>query len=204
MEKQHRNDTAKQIAICLTRTLYHLNRKALPNAYPVDWYECDVFEVRPSMLCAEYEIKISKADFKNDQLKGHKLYNEETCRIVKDEGHKWRLLQEKDKKCPNYFYFVVPENLILPEEVPEWAGLIYALPYFSKEIPYTFKTIKDPKRIHSEKMTQEKYIKFLEKFYFRELIPYCRRKIKLKDNLIEQNVMIQSLSGDSFHDNLTN
>lgn len=60
----------------------------------------------PSTGCraTSYEIKVSRADFKKDtyeKQRGARLYSDK-------------------------FYYVVPEGLLKPEEIPDWAGLMEA------------------------------------------------------------------------------
>lgn len=78
--------------------------------YFMGCYECDVLRVTNDDKLFEYEIKISRSDFKADFKKGKK------------HG------ELAQGKRVNRFYFVVPENLITKEECPEHAGLIYFIP----------------------------------------------------------------------------
>lgn len=83
----------------------------IPNFY-YGIYEMDVFHmINPSRLINEYEIKTSRADFKKDFDKGN--------------GNKHSMLYKGTCRC-NRFYYVVPEGLIKVQEVPEYAGLMYA------------------------------------------------------------------------------
>lgn len=106
----------------------------LPNFY-FGVHECDVFRITQSDLVVEYEIKISRSDFFNDFKKGSKHRN----------------LEAGEGLCPNRFFFVVPENLILKEEVPSYAGLIY---YNDGR----FKIIKSGKLLHKNKFTNYRSI----------------------------------------------
>lgn len=58
-------------------------------------------------------------------------------------------------KCPNQLYFACPEGLIKPEEVPDYAGLIYISDYANviKKAPY----------IHKRKQNMDSVL--LHKFY---------------------------------------
>lgn len=117
----------------------------VPNSEVFAW-ESDVISVVRSGFVHEFEIKITRADFKQDAKK-------ERARLLCDPVIKgyWG-----DRTCsrPNYFWYVVPEGLITAEELPGYAGLIYAMEpvvgyhlYFS-----TTKEIKPAKRIHNEKI----------------------------------------------------
>lgn len=81
----------------------------IPNYTPHRWHECDVFAVTKADMGVEFEIKISRSDFKADASK----------------VEKHRKLFTGDEHGPSRFFYVVPEGLITVEEVPEWAGLLY-------------------------------------------------------------------------------
>lgn len=82
---------------------------AAPNYTPFKWHECDLFAVTKAGLGVEFEIKISRSDFKAD--------------ASKTEKH--RRLALADPFGPSRFFYVVPEGMIAVEEVPDYAGLIY-------------------------------------------------------------------------------
>jgi hypothetical protein len=90
-----------------------LNRKgyqlACPNYTPFRWHESDLFAVTRAGMGVEFEIKISRSDFKAD---ASKLYKHER-------------MANADPVGPSRFFYVVPDGLITVEEVPAWAGLIY-------------------------------------------------------------------------------
>lgn len=103
--------------------------------------ECDVISVSKSDYIYEYEIKISRADFKKDFIKEKHTHilNEKFTYIRKGE-QLWRV-------C-NYFNYVVPKDLISLDEVPEYAGLIYV------NEDFTFEIIKKPKLLHKTGATE--------------------------------------------------
>lgn len=137
----------------------------------------------------EFEIKISRADFKNDFknkkekhiiLKGpteeerfmpsfyqsyewnKHLYNSiDDCkaRIKPGDSH----LIESHKK-PNYFYYAVPEGLIQPEEVPEYAGLIYILKEYHYECQ-SYVIVKKAPCLHKQKY-KDGELNLAEKFWW--------------------------------------
>ena len=90
--------------------------------------EADFLSVNGSRFITEYEIKTSRSDFKADFKKEFKH------KMMKGEGErKWydsklKKWLKSTKPFVNYFYYVVPEGLIKPEEVPAYAGLIYVKP----------------------------------------------------------------------------
>lgn len=71
--------------------------------------EQDVLSILKSGYTAEYEVKISRSDFKAD--------------AKKDKWKFYSLMIEN--KIPNYFSYACPVGLIKIDEVPEFAGLIY-------------------------------------------------------------------------------
>lgn len=118
---------------------------AVPNSKVFAW-ESDFISVTSSGFVHEFEVKVSRADFKQDTKKSRAtllcdpvvrgFWGNHTC------------------QRPNYFWYVVPNDLITPEEVPEYAGLIYAMePVVGYHLYYnTTKEIKPAKRIHNEKI----------------------------------------------------
>ncbi len=80
--------------------------------------ECDIITLTNANLIYEYEVKISRSDFKADFKKRFKHEKLSGKWIDKIKSNTFNI--------PNYFYFACPKDLIKPEEVPEYAGLIYA------------------------------------------------------------------------------
>lgn len=85
----------------------------LPNYY-LQGYECDVCLVTKSGMITEYEIKISRGDFFADFEK----------RWSRLQPTKHEELQQ-GKLGRNYFYFIVPKDLVRLSEIPDHCGLIY-------------------------------------------------------------------------------
>lgn len=145
------------------------------NLYVYNW-ESDYLTLTRNGYVYEVEIKISKADFKND---------------TKHKVNKHALLENVSKSekcivgCPNYFYYAVPEDLIKPEEVPEYAGLIYVQ-------PWGVKIVKESAKFNKEKQTPES-LGLIDKFYFNyqtyqrkyEELADAREKIKKLKNEIK-------------------
>lgn len=74
-----------------------------------DW-EIDVLSLNKSNYLTEFEVKISRSDFKADAKK-----------------KKWVFYQNTNGwlKVSNYFYYACPKELITESELPSFAGLIY-------------------------------------------------------------------------------
>jgi hypothetical protein len=95
----------------------------LPNYTPAGWYEADAWHFQKNGYCTEYEVKVSRADFKNDAKKQQR-YRWGDCRGAPKHAR----LQLGDEAGPNRFWYVTPPGLIKPDELPEFAGLLEASP----------------------------------------------------------------------------
>lgn len=73
-------------------------------------FEMDVLSLNKQGYLTEFEVKVSKSDFKADKKKKFKSHWYESG---------------NETMCPNRFYYVCPEGLISIEELPTYAGLIY-------------------------------------------------------------------------------
>lgn len=96
----------------------------LPNYTPVTWFECDVFEVTQAGYFVEYEIKLSRSDFKADAAKKKHVSPYLDPKFITFNGTKHELLGRGDSRGPNRFYFVTPRGMLLDSDIPKWAGLI--------------------------------------------------------------------------------
>lgn len=95
--------------------------------------EHDVLSLYKSGYIAEFEVKISRSDFLADaKKKKFKYYG-------------------NSENTPNYLSYVCPKGLIKPQEVPEFAGLIY---YENDQLT----VIKKPKMMHKKKHLTEKIL----------------------------------------------
>lgn len=143
----------------------------MENLYVFGWESDKLIETR-SGLIYEFEIKISKADFKND------FKNKEDKHKVLKSPQYAELFEEyfpvRTDKKPNYFYYAVPEGMITVDEVPEYAGLIYILSEGAtsdmngRYVFNRFYIVKNAPKLHSNKYTDEE-LKLGEKFYYNML-----------------------------------
>lgn len=129
----------------------------LPNFY-VDGYEMDVFKLTASDICVEYEIKVSRADFKKNFKKNFKSFFDNEL-INKHDKIK------KGTRLCNRFYFVVPEGLINISEIPEYCGLIY---YNEERNKLT--SIRGAKMLHKNKLPYDYYKKLARQLAWRDSI----------------------------------
>ena len=155
------------------------------NLYVFDWESDKLLETKSGYIY-EFEIKISRGDFKNDFknkkdkhiiLEGEEKYGDkylpeyyrslESNRQYSDRAAERFIEHYKDSpiyliskhRKPNYFYYAVPDDLISVEEIPDYAGLIYV----SQSGGY--RIIKKAPCLHKEKYNDAE-LKLGEKFYF--------------------------------------
>jgi hypothetical protein len=135
------NSKSKNIESALVMYLYEKKHSPISSKVKISGLqECDVISVSKSDYIYEYEIKISRSDFKKDFIKEkhNHILNEKFTYVRKGE--------QLFRVC-NYFNYVVPKDLISPDEVPEYAGLIYI------NEDFTFEIVKKPKLLHKTKAT---------------------------------------------------
>lgn len=142
------------------------------NKYLNKWFECDFISISKSDYLTEYEIKISKSDFKRDfiekPIKHAWLDGRRTGEVITedyiivdkpsppkdDPPYVARRYHKMDPfHGPNYFYYVCPENLIKIEEIPKYAGLIYIIE--NKTNVGKLQYIKKAPLLHKIKTTEE-------------------------------------------------
>lgn len=156
--------------------------------YVFEW-ESDKLIWMKSGYIYEFEIKISRADFKNDfkhKKEKHIILNgptdeeqlmprfyesfERNKHLYADiEGCKARLKPTDsyyiaNHKKPNYFYYAVPEGMIHPEEVPPYAGLIWILKEY-RYVQQSFIIVKQAPQLHKVKY-KDAELNLGEKFYY--------------------------------------
>ncbi len=146
-------------------------RFRLTNLYVFGW-ESDILFFTNSNYAYEIEIKISRADYKND-LKKTAKHN-----FLKDASK---------KNKPNYFYYAVPENLIGLNEVPSYAGLIYIT-------KYSYRIVRDAPKINIYKLDPNK-LNLVDKFYY-NFVSVRNELIFLKNQVKNRNFEKSALYKD--------
>lgn len=117
-----------------------------------------MISVTKAGLIVEYEIKISRSDFRADFKKiRHRILDS-------------RKINEPHRGAA-YFYYAVPRDLVRTTEVPDHAGLIYCDP--------VFQIVKQAPRLHSNKITDHQR-QWLERSLLHR---YWRERI-LRDKII--------------------
>lgn len=158
----------------------------IENLYVFKWESDKLIETR-SGLMYEYEIKVSRSDYKNDfnkkdkhvilegkeeHIPSYEEYKERFKHYGSDISDKY--YRTENFKKPNYFYYAVPEGMIDDSEVPSYAGLIYVLPegkYETKDGIWCstgIYTVKQAPKLHSTKYTDDE-LNLGEKFYYNML-----------------------------------
>ena len=137
------NSKSKNIESAMCMYLYEKKHSPISTRVKISGLqECDVLSVSKSDYIYEYEIKISRADYKRDFIK------EKHSNII-NENYTKTVKKELMYLLPNYFTYVVPSGLITIDELPVYAGLIY----FNDDM--TFDLIKKPILIHKTKANVE-------------------------------------------------
>lgn len=159
----------------------------LENLYVFKW-ESDKFIETRSGLIYEFEIKVSRSDYKNDfkhKQDKHVILEGKEEHIPSYEKYKKRFAhyggdisdkhyRTENFKKPNYFYYAVPEGMIDASEVPSYAGLVYVLPEGKRETndgnrcSTGIYVVKQAPKLHGAKYTDEE-LNLGEKFYYNML-----------------------------------
>lgn len=154
------NSTELEIQKRLYWRLGEKREYAMPNVYVFE-NESDFLTVTRAGYIDEYEVKISRSDFRAD-FKKRRHINYQTLtpwRWYTRGDVTW--LYGRNVQYPNRFWYAVPEDLVTPDEVPEYAGLIYVT---DKGMAVEAK--KAPK-LHGNKASDATMNKVLRAGYFR-------------------------------------
>ena len=136
-----------------------------PNYTPVGWWECDLLGVTKARMFVELEIKVSRSDFKADSKKVQGGYGYQDGKFGKfPTSTKHERLALGDTKGPSRFFYVVPENLVEIEDVPEFAGLVFAIKHGTRIV---FRTVKQAPKLHHEKVQDRVVQHMASVFYWR-------------------------------------
>lgn len=137
----------------------------VPNIY-LDNHSCemDMFCIRKSGLCDEIEIKMSKSDYLADFKKMVRIYE-----LKNDGKRRWstRILEEKHTAieqgmmAPNYFSFLMSEDLAEKCDIPDYAGL-YTYRVLDSGITFITQKKTSP-LLHRSKISLESKYKIAKK-----------------------------------------
>lgn len=130
----------------------HMKATIMPRFTPSGWWECDVCEITRAGYMREYEIKMTRTDFKVDAEKAREVWNGSYSQPhPRPIEKKHDLLSAGDPRGPTMFYFVTPKGLLRPEEIPVWAGWIEVARSHGSSYAYSH-TLKPAPRLHKVKV----------------------------------------------------
>lgn len=116
--------TEQQLQHIIWEKLCKSLRLVVPNWSPEDWFECDVWGVTNAGMAWEFEIKVTRSDFRKDASKAPGSLFTGGHRVLRTtQDCKYSRLASGDYRGPNNFVYVAPRGIIPREEVPVWAGL---------------------------------------------------------------------------------
>lgn len=139
------------------KTLYDGKSLFCDNFQGCGLAECDVLRITGSGMTYEYEIKISRSDFRADfkKIYKHEVLQGKLKNEVKysewykaDIDEEWLNENNGSVGRTSYFYYCCPTNLIKESEVPKYAGLIYVE-------GDCMEIVKKAPRLHSFKATEK-------------------------------------------------
>lgn len=143
----------------------------MPRITLADWWECDVLRVTPNLYTTELEIKVSRSDFLADRAKARQLFGQfRNCEDMLAPA--WEVkhlrLANRESAVPNRFCFVMPKGLVREDEVPAWAGIIWA------EAEGGWNEVRRAPMLHKRKCDTQLVQDMRETAMWR----YCRSEIK--------------------------
>jgi len=137
-------------------------------------FESDFLTVSKAGYMTEYEVKVSRSDFRADFKKSCSKRNARGWRL-KETVHKHVKLAMGSYGL-KHFYFIAPEGIIPHDEVPDHAGLIEVTRHSKDNIDLQTNIVKKaPKLPNCEKITDKQKAEISNKFYFK----YNTAKLKL-------------------------
>ena len=131
-----------------------------PHYTPSRWFECDVIEITAAGYFREFEVKVTRADFKTDAAK------EKPSRFGWPARNKHAELGEKSILGPGTFSFVTPEGLLAPTDIPDFAGWIEVRIHGKITLEIVRKVAP---KLHSQKFSAKRLEHLRSVFYWRFL-----------------------------------
>lgn len=111
----------------------------LTNYFHGDW-EADILLIKDGHHSIEFEIKLSKADFKNDFKKKYRHHQ------TGEEFLKHDKICCGDYPC-NYFYFLLPMGMVSHSDIPDHCGIIEF--YHNPDAFHTtFEVVRQARQLH--------------------------------------------------------
>lgn len=140
------------------------------NTYALGDFEADFIAITKAGFVHEVEIKLTSTDFKADFEKTVKVGRYPYRKIV----HKHAGIQEG--KYSNYFWFVMPKDMVPVEDIPAYAGVIFMT--LNKSGSVKLKVARPATRIHKNKISDESKIKILRSMMYKAWNNYVLKKDK--------------------------
>lgn len=143
-------------------------RLIFPNAFLYHG-EADLLAITNANFAYEYEIKCSRADYKQDFKTKRPKHEALKERKHGAEPTHWG---RRYIDIPNYFYFVCPEKMVSIEEIPEYAGLIYIKEevvsrYYDWKETNRIEWIKNAPRLHRDKFRETAKVRLEKSFFYK-------------------------------------
>lgn len=137
-------------------------------------WEADLFQLTKNDWTIEYEVKVSKADLRNDFNKNWWAYDKTTARKHDFVLHGYR---------SNRFYFVIPEDFTKDDKLMQIIPKEYGIITFNLDNKEIFKTYRQAKILHRDKTIHRKFVvkTALSKYNFL-YIKYINSQIELTEN----------------------
>jgi hypothetical protein len=167
--------TESDIIMALANYGDHIRRYELmlPNVFIQHDSEADLFCIRKSGLCDEFEVKTSRSDFLADKKKFIHYRGPSKEEQINYMQTRWEDRAQQPwykpkhqalidgNMCVNYFWYAVAEGVASVDDIPEFAGLITLAE--GKRL----RIIKSPSRLHRYKMSIEDRYKIARKSTYR-------------------------------------
>ena len=149
----------KQVKLCVANSFYWDKH-----------FESDFISISKAGYVSEYEIKMTRADFKNDFKKFHgKEYKKWQLDLFEKRGIEQQKYYKHDllkngKSGIKHFYFCCPEGLLTKEDLPDHVGLLeFSVPNNKWHEFATYKTTKRaPKLPNAQKASEEDELRIRE------------------------------------------
>jgi hypothetical protein len=161
---------AASIQLAIKREYETSSLVVVPNIFLWSPFESDLVRVTKSGYAIEYEIKLSRSDFKADFKKSKLKYEGfEDRQVQYSTKTKHELLVEGFG--PTEFYYAFPRGLIDHDQVPEWAGIIEVYEWPSNLYQCGYRTIinciRKAKRLNKKPLSDSKLKDIYVSCYYR-------------------------------------
>lgn len=146
--------------------LFERNHIAAINNFHMTYGECDLLTITQAKFAYEFEIKLSKADFRADFKKAqkHKALSTGQPQGYWASHHVSKNHAAISWQIPARFYYVTPHDMITHEDIPPYAGWIALIRHRTR---WLAETMVPAPAIHKEKVSDD---------FIRNVYEKCQRK----------------------------